>query len=269
MAEISIASSSQQWSQNVGIDPARYLVNPGKVTIGNKHKPSPGNLYHARPYIVSGSNIFVFPVGVEGFTRSGQAQLGLHHYIGGNAVDGVTVHYEEARIELTGTFPGITAQDAMVDCIGLLRSQPPDPGLVLYAPGVFEREQYCLPENWNFTHDPDDRTHSISYTISLVRIGEGRAVADPHGKPAPKNPTIKVRPKGKPARIFTVKDGVRTFRAIAKKVYGNQNKWHQLVELNRGELANWQRSTAINKAHGLPTFQLPTFRWPVGTKFRY
>lgn len=266
MAQIGVATEGQTWTPNTGGDPARYLVDPGRVTAPGKH--SAGALRHARPYIASGSRIFVFPVGLEGFTRSGQAQLGLHHYIGDVSVDGMAIHFEEARIELNGTFPGNTSPEVMTDCLNILVSQPKD-NLVFYAPGVFEREQYVLAENWNFTHDPDDRTHSIAYTISLVKIGTGKKVADPHGKPAPPNPTVKVRPKGKPVRIYTVKDGARTLRTIAKKVYGNQNKWHKLVTLNQGQMASWQRSNALNKAYHLPTYKLPTFRWPVGTKFRY
>jgi hypothetical protein len=267
MADISVARTSQTWKPGSGQDPARYLVDPGSVKAPGKH--SAGGLRYARPYIASGKNFFVFPVGVEGFRRSGQATLGLHHYIGANTVDGTTIHYEEGRIELSGTLPGITAQDNMVACLNILRSQPGDPGLVLYAPGVFEREQYVLAENWDFTHSSDDRTHSIDYTISLVRIGEGTKVKiGPTKLPTP-NPTVKTSPRGKPTKIFTVTDGARTLRAIAAKVYGNQDQWQKLVALNQGQLANWQKSNAANSLHGLPTYQLPTFRFPIGTKFAY
>lgn len=261
MAQPEIASSDV-WTPGSGQDPSAYLVNPGTVRGPGQH--SAGQLRHARPYLVSGNSLFVFPVGVEGFVRSGQATLGLHHYIGDNAVDGVTIHYEEARIELSGTFPGITAQDNMVDCINILRSRPVEAGLVLYAPGVFEREQYVLAETWNFTHDRDDRSHSIDYTISLVRIGEGTRATDKPGATAPPNPTAKTKPKGKPSRIFTVKDGARTLRAISKIVYGDQGAWAKLVDLNQGQLNSWKKNHPV-----IPTHQLPTYRWPIGTKFRY
>jgi hypothetical protein len=250
------------WKPQRGMDPAAYLVDPGRVTAPGRH--SAGNLRHARPYLVNGNTIFVFPVGTEGFRRSGQATLGLHRYIGDNADDGVTIHLEEARIELTGTFPGTTAQDNMVNCVNILRTPAPDPGLTLYAPGVFEKEAYVLPETWDFSHDPDDRTHSIAYTISLVRIGEGRKVKDLPGRPPPPQPLRKRKPKGKPSHIFTAKDGVRTLRAISKKVYGNAEKWKRLVQLNQGLLNSWNRTHP-----DIPTYKLPTFRWPVGTKFRY
>jgi hypothetical protein len=255
---------NDKWKMNTGQDPAKYLVYPGTVLSPGRH--SPGNLRHARPYLVNGSKIFVFPVGVEGFRRSGQATLGLHRYIGGNTVDGVTIHYEEGRIELSGIFPGITSIDNKIDAINMLRSRPIETGLVLYAPGVFEREQYVLPENWNFDHEADDRTHSINYSIEFVRIGEGSKVKDPKGVTLPPNPSVrKIKPKGKPSRIFTIKDGVRTLRAVANEVYGNENRWDQLVELNSGQLTAWRRTVADE----VPTMRLPTYRWPIGTKFRY
>lgn len=254
--------SSDIWERGWGIDPAKYLIDPGQVLAPGKH--SAGQLAHARPYISNGSDFFVFPVGVEGFRRAGQAQLGLHHYINDNAVDGVVIHREEARITLTGTLPGLTAQDNMVECINMLRSIPLAAGLILWAPGVFEREQYVLAEDWDFTHDAEDRTHSIDYTITLVRIGEDRAVKDPPGRIPPAQPGVSTKPKGKPARIFVVKANVRTLRAISKAVYGTQDKWQQLVTLNQGQLNNWKRQFP-----NLGTFQLPTYRWPIGTKFQY
>jgi len=260
----------QIWKPGTGQDPARYLVNPGKISaIG---KTTPGMFRHVRPYIASGNKFFDFPVGVEGFRRSGTASLGLHHYIGDNAVDGVVMHFEEARIELNGTFPGITAQRNMVDCINILRSTPPDPGLIIYAPGVFNREQYCLPESWEFTHEEDDRTHSIAYQITFVRLGEGRKVANPKGIPPPPQPGVKKKPKGKPHKIFKVRDGARTFRAIAKIVYKDANKWGNLVSLNKDflESAKWRGTgTKKVKPQGIPTHSLPYYRWPIGTRFRY
>jgi hypothetical protein len=246
-----------------GEDTAKYLVNPGTVKSPGRH--SAGNLRHARPYLANGSKFFVWPIGVEGFTRRGEALLGLHRYIGGNASDGVTINHEEARIELTGTFPGITAQANMVNCINMLRSKTPERGLILYAPGVFNREQYVLPESWEFDHPEEDRTHSITYRITLARIGEGAKVRDPHGTAPPPNPSVKkIKPKGKPSRIYVINDGIRTLRMVANEVYGNQNSWQELVKKNQTAISKWRKTH-----QNLPNHRLPTFRWPVGTKFHY
>lgn len=266
------SNSRVRWGTQTGADPAKYLIDPGSVDINDagQIKISAGMLAHARPYILAGDQLFVFPIGVEGFRRSGAATLGLHKYLGDNAVDGITTHFEEARISLEGTFPGLTAQPSMIDCINVLRAQHPIRGLSLFCPGVFNMEQYVLAENWEFSHEPDDRTHSIAYTISFVRLGEGGQADDPAGTPPPAQPgQDNGVSKGKPANVFTVADNARTLKAIAQKVYGDANKWAKLVDLNAGQLADWQRGNAMNALYNLPTYQLPTYRWPIGTKFRY
>lgn len=255
----------QMWKPNTGMDPAKYLVFPGTVRAPGKH--SAGNLRHARPYLVNGKQMFIFPIGVEGFRRSGTALLGLHHYIGDNAVDGITVHLEEGRIVLTGTFPGLTAQQNMVELLALLRSPTQNPrGLVLYAPGVFNRQQYLLPESWDFEHTEDDRTHSITYSLTLVKTGEGQRVKDPVGTAAPPNPGRKRKPKGKPSRYFTVNAKHRTLKAISKYVYGNPNKWMQLVNLNKGQLNQF---IVKGKNVQVTSHNMPTLRLPLGIRVRY
>src|SRR5262245_6942278 len=248
----------------VQVDTAKYLVDPGSVKAPGRH--TPGQLRHARPYLANGKKLFVFPTPVEGVSRTGQAMLGLRHYIGDWTADGCTIHYERARITLNGLFPGQTSQANMAECISMLRSCHKGRGLILYAPASFTQEQHGLPENWNFTHDEDDRTHSIAYSITVVRIGEGKKVADPHGKP-PRMEVRKAAPKGKPTKIWTVKEGARTLRTIAAKgeVYGDVKKWTQLVSLNREALVALQKK-ADQKAG---SYKLPNFRLPVGFKLRY
>jgi hypothetical protein len=243
---------------------AKYLVNPGTVSAPGRH--SSGGLTFARPYLVSGNSFFVFPVGAEGFRRSGSATLGLHRYLGANTVDGVTVHFEEARIEMTGTFPGRESTGQMIACLQLLRSKPVAGYCVLYLPGIFEHEQRVLPENWDFSHDPDDRTHSINYTISFVRVGEGDKVSPGNSRQSPPEPSARAvsKPRGKPSRIYTVTQNVRTLRAISNQVYGNQSNWQRLIDLNSDQLNDWKQNHP-----NIPSYQIPTYRWPLGTQFRY
>jgi len=248
-----IPQGGQRWRPNVGLDPAAYLIHPGDVRAPGKHRP--GNLRHARPYLVCGKAMFVFPVGTEGFRRSGQAQLGLHHHIGGHYVTGRTIHREEARIELTGTFPGTTSQQNMVDCITVLTAIAPRNGMSLYMPGIFGHLQFVLPETWDFNHDPTDRTHSIDFTISFVRCGTGQKVTDPHGIVPPPQPLVKSVPRGTPSRVFRAKDGARSFQAIAATVYNNSAYWQKLAEMNQ---------KLVHSAK-LPAHKVPTHRWPIGT----
>lgn len=250
------------WLQGIGLDPAAYLLDPGHVESPGDELP--GQLAHARPYFSNGSDLFVFPVGVEGFQEQGQATLGLHHYIGDTEADGVTVHYDESRITLSGMWPGITSVEVMKDCRKMLRSHPKGNGVILWVPGVFEQEQYVLPETWTFDHAEDDRSHSITYSITVVRIGTKHRVSDPTGSIPPPNPGQSNTPAGKPAKIFTVKAGVRTLRGIAKRVYNNANEWPRIVRHNEGQLNKWKKNHP-----DIPNHKIPTYRWPIGTKFRY
>lgn len=253
-------TKAQKFVPGTGQDPARYLIGPGSITGPGQH--SAGNLRHARPYIVNGNKLFGFPVGPEGFTRSGSAAIGTHRVIGGRVAKAQTTHFEEGRIELSGTFPGTSSQDKMDACVEILTT-PQQNGMQLYLPGVFDI-LYVLPENWNFTHDKEDRTHSIDYTISFLIIGFGKKIADPKGKPAQQNPTIKKIPKGKPVHIVTVRAGARTLQALARIVYKDADQWQKLVKLNQGQLNDWKRDHPST-----PNHSLPTYRWPIGTKFRY
>jgi hypothetical protein len=239
------------WYPGVGIDPAAYLLKPDQWV-------------HDRPYITNGDQHFVFPVGVEGFQEQGQAQLGIHNYIGDNEADGVTVHFDESRITLSGTFPGLTGVLNMRELRTMLRSSQKAAGLFLWAPGVFVQEQYVLPDTWTFTHEAEDRSHSIDYSVTLLRIGSRGRVKDPNDSIPPENPGPGGKPGGKPARIFTVRAGYRTLRLIAKKVYHDADAWPRLVRLNQGQLNKWKRNHP-----NIPQHKIPTHRWPLGTKFRY
>lgn len=263
MAEPPRPGVSKGWTWHPGADTARYLIDPGDIT--GPGQGSPGNLRHRRPHIVSGSRIFVFPVGLEAFDVSGSALVGLHHYFGDNSVDARTLHYEEGRITLSGTFPGQTSFQNYVECRDILMSVPPDKGMTLYAEGAFGKEAFVIPENWRFSHEPTQQTDdSIDYSITFIRTGSGKPLPDPSGTPPAQNPTGKTGPKGK-SPTFSVRAGARTFRQIAAVVYGNAERWTQLVDLNRSELSqlNEFQQTAI------PPFQLPIHVWPIGTKFKY
>ena len=180
-----VISGAEDWTP--GQDPARYLVNPG-VWNPSLKRTTPGQLAHARPWLDSGRNIFVWPTPTEGFSRKGSNQLALHHYIGQENVDVQIIHRGEKRIELTGVFPGLSAQQAMVNLENTLNDDPPDIGMTLNVPGVFDQVKFVQVESWEFTHDTDDNTHSISYSVTFIVMGEGQRVPDPTGSDPPVNP---------------------------------------------------------------------------------
>jgi len=218
------AISAEHWTPGTGQDPAKYLVNPGHWDASSK-RMTPGDLAHARPWLDSGRLVFIWPVPTEGFRRTGNSTLALHHYIGDQYVDAQVIHRDEARIELTGVFPGLSAQDNMAELINVLNDDPPEAGMTLNVPGVFEQVKFVIPENWDFSHDTDDQTHSISYTITFVAIGEGRRIPDPSGQ-APVNPgpfpgsTVQFGGKTDPYQIWLMieagsQPGAPTFQGYA------------------------------------------------------
>lgn len=273
-------SGAEIWHQGTGQDPARYLVDPGQWNEGTK-KMSAGQLAHARPWLDSGVRIFIWPVPTEGFSRSGQSMLALHHYIGDQFADAQVIHRDEARITLTGVFPGITAQNAMASLVNTLNDDPPDAGMVLNVPGVFDQVKFVIPENWEFGHDPDDQTHSISYTVTFIQIGERGRVSDPGGAAPPVNPSsVSANPSTTPSANvisaggaapvtpaqsqyfpngFTTKSGVQTLKAIAFFSYGTPDRWEDVYNLNQ-ELINRITKNA-------PKSKLPTYLLPVGVTF--
>lgn len=256
-----LIQENDYYTPGIGIDPAKYLLKPGTVKSPGDH--SAGLWAHARPYISNGDNIFIFPVGAEGFSDSGQATLELHKYIGDDNSDGITVHYGEDKITLSGTFPGLTSVHNKINCKAMLKSVPRGRGLLLWVPGVFPQEQIVLPESWSFDHQADDRTHSIEYTITFAKIGGRGGVKDPQGPPPPPQPGGG-GPKGKPGHVFIVTASCRTLRAIAKKVYGDTDAWVVLVKKNQGQLNKWKKHHPE-----VPAYKIPTYRWPLGTKFSY
>ena len=220
------ANKNQIWRPNTGQDPAKYLLPDSQ-------------LRYARPRLTSGDKEFIWPVGTEAFRHSGQAVLGIRKYIGDNAADVHVVHKDEAHIELTGTFPGLKSVPAMIALKDVITSQTPERGKILTLPGVFEEVKYVAVESYEFNHDEDDRTHSITYTISFIVMGTGydvgsRKVQTPTPQPgASTRPgeTAK-RPPSAPNRTFTTTHAVNTLPLVAKVVYGNPDKWPKLLELN-------------------------------------
>lgn len=245
-----VASRSQIWRPGTGQDPARRLIPDSQ-------------LFYPRPSIQSGNKKFTWPVGVEGFRSSGAAQLAIHRYLGENAVEVNVTHLDEHRLELTGTFPGRTSRANMVALRDIIMNKAPERGKILTLPGVFEEVKYVAIENYDFTHDRDDRSHSIDYTISFVVMGTGKKIKPRKGVPPAPQPTVKGANRGQPARYFVARDGGRTFRQVAKLKYGDDDQWRKLVQLNQQLISKATSKGTITSA------QVPNYRWPIGTKIRY
>lgn len=207
-----------------------------------------------RPWLmVPGGAAYVWPLGTEGFTLTGLTDVAIHKYIGDDEIDVNVMHRDEPRFEMSGLMPGNTAVDNMNSLLEVLRAPTPDRGKILFIPYAFPRQQMVVPLDWNFTHDESDRTRSIAYTVSFLRLGAGRRRGpgaenqNPSANPAPGSSNA-----GDSARTFTVKDGFRTLRAISKKVYGDPDKWTKLYNLNEKKLKNKGITKQEAATHKLP-----------------
>jgi hypothetical protein len=254
----------------------RPLLHPigGTVNEPGKREDSAAyvvnlNTFERPRILIPGGEKYEFPLGTEGFRLTGSAQLAMHHYIGDNAVEVQVIHNDESHIEISGALPGNTSDKNMNALRDILVKDTPKQGKILSLPGIFPRQQMVVVESYEFSHPEDERTDSIFYTISFVRIGVGKKVQradvkqptpNPHSTKAPafgpRGPK-KTQPVGQ--RIFVMRDGARTLRAMSRIVFHNPYKWRIIYNRNH---------TFIDKEK-LPQYKIPIHIWPMGTRFRY
>lgn len=226
-----------------GINEAAYVVGLGRFQ---------------RPRIINpnGSD-FVFPLGTEGFSIRGSAELAHHKYIGDNAAVIEVTHMDDRTIAMSGILPGKTAATNMVALLDVLTAKTPDKGKILVLPDVFGSQQKVVVEDYEFNRDETDRTGSIAYSITFVRTGVGKKIKKPGKTSPPSNPKRNKKNKGKKShRTFVVKENFRTLRAISKKVYGNADKWKKIYNMNKYALQVDARGQVI-PANKIPTALLP------------
>jgi hypothetical protein len=228
-------------------DPARYLLRAGRN--------------FRQPYLrIPNGARFTWPVGTEGFSYSSDAALAIHRYIGEEDIEVNVIYRDEPHIEMSGTFPGNTGPGLMRELLQVLEAKTPGAGKVLWLPYIFPRIQYVAAESWSFDHEANDRTRSLGYRISFIKVGVGRVISIP-GPEEPQDPGQP--PPAPPARYFRVRDGYRTLRRISSKVYKTEHKWHRIYNLNQKKL------DAYFKKHKIPRHKFPTHRFPLGMRLRY
>jgi hypothetical protein len=230
-----------------------------------------GSLKFAPPWIAAGGLKFTWPFGAEGFRIYGGSLNAVHRYIGGNTPDANVIHFHEGRIEMTGTFPGLTSPAMIGKLQDIATSRSKRKTFAL--PGVLAKVQYVIVDTYDFGHPVDDRTSSIDYSLTLLRVGNtGGGSGSGGGSSALEAVQGLSGAVGAPERAsssksdrtFSVVQGVDTFRAVADRVYGDVNQWPFLVELNRNTLVNNNPDLA-----NVSAYQLPYYRWPIGTKIAY
>lgn len=141
-------------------DPAKFVVDPDDII---------------RPWLATPPNgsAFVWQTGIEGFDINSTATIGIHHYIGKSDIDATVIFPDETHISLTGTFPGRTSSANMLALREVIREETPPGGKILSLPGILKDIAFVAVENYRFTHEAQDNSHSIGYEISFVRVGVG------------------------------------------------------------------------------------------------
>lgn len=226
-------------------DTARYLLDPDDD--------------FARPYLaVAGTTqAFIWPIGVEGFDIEDQAVLGRHKYLGDIQLDVDVVHRGETTITMTGVFPGWTSVDNMSALRQIFRMGTPQRGKILHLPGILPHLQYVVCESLRHGHPDDERKQDISYSLSMVVIGTGPAVARNLLPGVPGSGAA----KGRTQKKFVVNATTNTLRKIAQKLYGDTGRWTTLYAIKAN--AVW-----FDK-HGVPSHAAPDKRLPKGTPIYY
>lgn len=231
-------------------DPAMYTRNPG--------------VHFYRPWLASNDKFngpaFIWPLGLEGFDLSIEPQLGIHHFIGDNAVTVDVTHLGEERFTMTGNFPGDTAPDNLRALRQIVYMQTPKLGKVLYIPHVLPYAQRVVVGRTSFSHAEDDRGKDMTYSIEFVRVGiidVGKHDNEPRIVDAP--------PPGAPSRAQAGSRSLKadakhnTLRKIAEWKLGSTKKWDDLYDKNEA----WFRKK------GIPASKAPDYKLPAGTKVFY
>lgn len=228
-------------------DEARYILKPDREFL--------------RPWIATpGGSAYVFPGGIQGFQLQSNAETGIHHYLGDVGTDISVIYPDELHIILTGTFLGHTS----ISNLHAMRSvilQQTIYGHILGLPGIQSQLLYAVPINHQFSHDPGDPSHDVSYSVEFVKTGTGSIAKTPPLQLPQSNPVLSTRPKGKSKNQITTKPGLQTFRAIAQKVYSDisMESIFKLIDKN---------SEALDAAN-IPSSKRANTKLPVGFKVNW
>lgn len=221
---------------------------------------SPDSFY--RPWLaVPGGSAFVWPGGVEGFTLVSNAQTGIIHYLGSIETTVDLIYPDEFHITLSGTFLGKTSVANKNALRSLILQPSTQRGKILALPGLESQLLYVAVINHQFTHDQNDSTNNISYSIEFIKTGtDGDLKNPPLEIPAP-TPLANKQARGKSQHRVTVRANAQTLRAISTKVYGNSNQasLNKLINLN----------TDILYDHGVTSFKAASIRLPLGMTLEY
>lgn len=235
--------SGQTFAEFNDPDVAKFLIPTNKFV-----RP-----FLANPNGRGGGEAFVFPLGIEGFDLASSATLGIHHFIGDNDVDATIVYPDELHITMDGLFPGKTGMAVANELRRIILASSSVNGKILYLPLVTETLEYVQVISHRITHQADDRTRGVAYSLEFLLVGKGKTLNTPDPSAGEsRRPGVKKPNKGTTAHTFVTTQNVRTLRTIAMHVYNNADLWTRVRDKNLRLLYGLEIP-----AIGFPIAQLP------------
>lgn len=241
-----------------------FPFNPfgGKSGVGDPGDSAafiqpPGQVFY-RPWLsVPNGPSFIWPIGLEGFHLEINPSLGIHRYIGGNAVVVNVTHKGEEGITLSGNFPGLTSAKQLQQLRDVVMVDTPPAGKILYLPGVLPYAQRVVVGSASFDRGVDERGSDLTYSISFERIG----IQAKYPTPKLTRPTTQPHSPGKggSARVFKVTSSVNTLRKIAQLKLKSASKWESV----------YNKNTKLFSKLKITKHEAPNKRLPIGTKIYY
>lgn len=220
-------------------DSAAYLLTPGVNFI--------------RPWLaIRNGPAFQWPLGLEGYTMAIDPLLGIHKFIGDNAVTVDVLHAGEEHFTMTGSFPGNSAPALIRALRDLVYQGAPAEGKILFVPEIMSHAQRVQIVHFESSRQETDRGRDTAYSIEFVRLGVLNAISSMTTPiiPVPLKTTGKTT---KSTRSVTVDAAHNTIRKIAKWKLGDQNSWLTVYNANNKYFENNKIPFVKSPDHRLPT----------------
>lgn len=226
-------------------DSAVYLVRPGVEVI--------------RPWLaIRNGPAFQWPLGMEGFTISIDPTLGIHKFVGDNAVTVDVIHRGQENITLSGNFPGNSAPAQIRALRDVVYQGAPTEGKILFLPEIMRFAQRVQVVNSTFSRDIDSRGRDATYSIEFVRLGQLNAISA-NVLPGIQIPLVVSGQTALSSRSVSVDAKHNTLRKIANWKLGTAEKWRTVFDANQFYFIK----------NGVPLAKVPDYRLPTGLKVYY
>jgi hypothetical protein len=230
-------------------DSAYYVLRPG--------------VEFWRPWIrVPNGPAFVWPLGIEGFTLSVDSTLGIHKYIGDNAVQVDVIHKGQENFAMSGNLPGDTGPENARKLRDVFYADTPRRGKILFIPGILPYAQRVVLANLRIDHGEDDRGEDLRYSLDVVRIGYDEdykadpRLTDPDTQPQSGGSGSSGKKVAASPKKFAVTATVNTLRKIAS---AKNTNWNTLYTKNEALFVKLK----------IAYMRAPDYKIKLGTKINY